>query len=147
MCTYWATFYYLHLGKHISNLASVPWNKTSNFVYPTIHPDRLTTEDLYILTSILKAAAPKWQTIGGALGFVNDNLTIIQRKPLLIPEGDTGYFREMLSQWLKWAPPNHYWPTITALEGAVRDSGHESLAYNFREQFLLKKGRLKHLCI
>ena len=131
---------------NISNLASGTWNKTGNFVYPTIHPDRLTTKDLHILTSILKAAAPQWQTIGGALGFENDDLIIIQRKPLLFQEGDTGYFREMLSQWLKWAPPNHHWPTITALEGAVRDSGHESLAYNFREQFLLKKGRVK-LCI
>ena len=104
-------------------------------------------KDLHTLTSILKAAAPQWKTIGGALGFENYNLTIIQRRPLLIPEGVTGYFREMLSQWLKWAPPNNDWPTITALEGAVRDSGHESLAYNFREQFLLKKGRVKHLCI
>ena len=140
MCTYWATFYYLHLGKHISNLASVPWNNTSNFFYPTIHPDRLTTEDLYILTSILKAAAPKWQTIGGALGFENDNLTIIQRKPLLIPESDTGYFREMLSQWLKWAPPNHPWPTIEALAFAIQRIGQEGLAVNLKPMFLQKKG-------
>jgi len=35
--------------------------------------------------------------------------------PLLIPEGSPGYFKEMLIQWLKWAPPNHPPPTVLNL--------------------------------
>jgi len=33
----------------------------------------------------------------------------------------------MLSVWLKWAPPNHSWPTIHNLIQAVQSSGHENL--------------------
>ena len=88
----------------------------------------------------MRPAAPQWQAVGGALGFLYSDLTIIQQSPLLIPEGPTGYFREMLSQWLKWAPPNHPWPTLEALQAALRSSGHESLAFQLRSLFLQKKG-------
>ena len=88
----------------------------------------------------MRPAAPQWQTIGGALGFLDSDLTIIQNTPMLIPEGPTGYFRQMLSQWLNWAPPNHLWPTLGALEAALRSSGHESLAFQLRSLFLQQKG-------
>ena len=100
----------------------------------------LTAQDLYILTSIMKPAAPQWQAIGGALGFLYSDLTIIQQSPLLIPEGSTGYMQQMLSQWLNWAPPNHPWPTLEALEAALRRSGQESLAFQLRSLFLQQKG-------
>ena len=100
----------------------------------------LTAQDLYILTSIMKPAAPQWQAIGGALGFLYSDLTIIQQSPLLIPEGSTGYMQQMLSQWLNWAPPNHPWPTFEALEAALRRSGPESLAFQLRSLFLQQKG-------
>ena len=77
--------------------------------------------------------------MGGALGFSDSDLTIIQNSPMLIPEGPTGYFREMLSQWLKWAPPNHCWPTLEALDAALRNSGHENLAFQLKSLFLQKK--------
>ena len=88
-------------------------------------------EDLHFLTEKLKPAAPQWKTVGLTLGFPYDELTIIEHKPMLIPEGDSGYFREMLSQWLKWAPPNHRWPTVGNLADAVQGSGHEGLAIQF----------------
>ena len=88
----------------------------------------------------MRPAALQWQTIGGALGFLDYDLNIIQHSPMLIPEGPTGYFREMLSQWLKWAPPNHPWPTLEALETALRSSGHEDLALGLKSLFLKKKG-------
>ena len=100
----------------------------------------LTAQDLHILTSIMKPAAPHWQAIGGALGILPSDLTIIQQSPLLIPEGPTGYMRQMLSQWLNWAPPNHSWPTLEALETALRSSGSESLAFQLRSLFLQQKG-------
>ena len=100
----------------------------------------LTAQDLYILTSIMKPAAPQWQAIGGALGLLPSDLTIIQQSPLLILEGSTGYMRQMLSQWLNWAPPNHPWPTLEALETAIQSSGSESLAFQLRSPFVQKKG-------
>ena len=91
----------------------------------------------------MRPAAPQWQMIGGALGFLDSDLTIIQNSPMLIPEGPTGYFRQMLSQWLKWAPPNHRWPTLEALETALRSSGHEKLAFQLRSLFFLKQKGMK----
>jgi len=61
---------------------------------------------------------------------------------MLISEGVLGYFREMLIQWLKLAPPNHLWPTVKALALALRSSGHESLAVNLKPLFLQRKGRV-----
>ena len=89
----------------------------------------------------LRPAAPQWKTIGGSLGILDSNLTIIQHSPILFPEGSLGYFREMLSQWLKWAPPNHPWPTIEALVVALQNNGQESLAVNLKSVFQQRKGR------
>ena len=99
----------------------------------------LTAKDLGNLTTIMKPAVPKWKTIGDTLGFLDSDLNIIQSSPMLIPEAPASYFREMLSQWLKWAPPNHPWPTLEALETALRSSGHEDLALNLKSLFLKKK--------
>ena len=100
----------------------------------------LAERDLHNLTEILRPAAPQWRIIGGSLGLLHSDLTIIQHRPLLIQEGTTGYFREMLSQWLKWAPPNHPLPTLEALAVALQSSGHESLAVNLKPMFLHRKG-------
>ena len=100
----------------------------------------LAEQDLFILTEILRPAAPQWQAIGGALGILQHDLIIIQHRPMLIPEGSPGYFREMLSLWLKWAPPNHTWPTIEALALAIQSIEQEGLAVNLKPMFLQKKG-------
>ena len=99
----------------------------------------MTERDLHILTEILRPAAPQWHAIGGALGILNSDLNIIQHNQMFTSEGPPGYLREMLSQWLKWAPPNHCWPTIEALTVAVRNTRHESLAVNLKSLFLQKK--------
>ena len=101
---------------------------------------RLKEKDLANLTHILKGAVAKWKTIGLTLGIPDADLTAIERKPLLIPEGDSGYFRDMLSQWLKWAPPNHRWPTLEALAMVLNEAGEESRAYGLREQYLAPNG-------
>ena len=92
--------------------------------------------DLAILLDLLIPATPHWKEAGMALGFLDHELTTIERKPLLIQEGDTGYFREMLSRWLRWAPPNHLWPTIEALQLALQRSGHENLAVSLIPKFI-----------
>ena len=94
---------------------------------------RLTEDDLFPLTNMLRPAAPKWKEIGGALGIASSDLTIIENHPMLIPKGVTGYLGEMLSTWLKWAPPNHPWPTIQDLVDAVQRSGHEDLAVKLQK--------------
>ena len=100
----------------------------------------LTKQDVYILTDTLKAAAPQWRDIGGTLGILDSDLNIIQHTPLLTVEGPSGYFREMLSRWLKLAPPNHDWPTVEALALALQRKGHEDLAAKLRSLFPQKKG-------
>ena len=84
--------------------------------------------DLAILQSLLKPATPHWKEVGLSLGFNNSDLATIELMPLLIPKGPTGYFSEMLNQWLNWAPPNHPWPTGEALVVALQNSGDEQLA-------------------
>ena len=101
----------------------------------------LSGDDLHILTEIMKPAAPQWRTIGGSLGIPDSNLNIIQHTPILLLEGPPGYFREMLSQWLKWAPPNHPWPTLEALAAALQINGQEGLAVNLKSVFQQRKGR------
>ena len=101
----------------------------TNYYCPyLIYTGRLTEQDLFCLIDILKPVAPKWKEIGGKLNINYSDLNIIEHKPTLIIEGVTGYFREMLSIWLKWAPPNHSWPTTHNLICAVQSGGHEDLA-------------------
>ena len=111
----------------VGYLVKIAW-PSSNVPLVADEPRRLTESDLFPLADILRPAAPKWKEIGGALGIINSDLSIIENKPTLILEGVPGYFREMLSAWLKRAPPNHPWPTIQELVDAVQRSGHESLA-------------------
>ena len=112
----------------------------NNVIVHYILLDALTEQDLFVLLQILKPATPKWKTLGMALGFLYDQLTVIERKPMLIPEGDSGYVRDMLNQWLKWAPPNHEQPTVTALVTALQKCQEENLAAKLRAEFKRKKG-------
>ena len=109
--------------------------------------DTLKEQDLHVLLSIIKPATSQWKQIGLALGFPYDELTTIEQKPLLIPEGNTGYITEMLNQWLKWAPPKHKYPTLTALAIALQKSGYENIAAELREQFSQQKGICVCVCM
>ena len=100
----------------------------------------LREKDLAILLETLKPATPHWKTVGLALGFLDHELTIIECKPLLIPEGVTGYFRDMLSQWLRWTPPNHFSPTLEALALALQSCGCEGLTVQLIQKFSPEKG-------
>ena len=57
--------------------------------------DTLTDKDLFFLLQKLEPATPKWKTMGLALGFLHNQLTVIEQKPMLIPEGD-GYIRDIM---------------------------------------------------
>ena len=96
---------------------------------------RLGEEDLVVLLDLLKDAAAQWRKIGLQLLFKDGELDIIEHSPDLFFQGLSGYLRKLLSQWLKWAPPIHPWPTTEALASALRRAGEEELAFNLREKF------------
>ena len=91
--------------------------------------DTLTDKDLFFLLQKLEPATPKWKTMGLALGFLYDQLTVIEQKPMLIPEGD----------WL------HLWYAKPVVEmGSSQpwpaNSEQENLAINLRAKFIQGKG-------
>ena len=92
-----------------------------------------------MLTSIMEEAVPEWKKIGCTLGFLDCDLTLIEANPTLTLQGPTGYFEEMLNQWLKWAPPEHDWPSLEILEDALQNIGQTNLATKLRPKFLQKK--------
>ena len=48
--------------------------------------------------------ASKWGDIGMHLGFCQGELDNTECKPLLLNEGPKAWLREMLREWLEWAP-------------------------------------------
>ena len=101
----------------------------------------LREKHLVILLETLKPATPHWKTVGLALGFLDHELTIIECKPLLIPEGVTGYFRDMLSQWLRCMPSIHSCPTLETLVAVLRNAGEEKTAKILQEKYQLKSSK------
>ena len=94
----------------------------------------LRAEHLQLLLTLTNEAAPLWQTIGLELGFTSKELSAIESKSPLIPEGAVGYYREMVAQWLQWATPNHPLPTVEALTSALRKTGMEQLALQIESE-------------
>ena len=100
----------------------------------------LTEKDLKNILIAVKDIASKWYDIGIYLEFSDGELKVIQHNPLLLPEGVNGFLREMLSQWLKLAPPNHKWPTINCLAAALRYVGEEKVAHDLIHKWNFRKG-------
>ena len=93
--------------------------------------------DLQNLLNLLRTAVPHWRNVGVHLGFCSYELDDIERKPLLISEGYPGYFREMLCEWLKWAPLNHRPPTVLDLASALSRAGEEATAFQLETVFAI----------
>ena len=54
---------------------------------------------------MLALHAAKWRDIGRELGFKQGEMDHIQSNPMLLTQSPPqSYLREMLSQWLQWAP-------------------------------------------
>ena len=64
----------------------------------------LSESDLSKLLCQLKSHASKWREIGTHLGFDQGELDNIQGKLLVLNEGPKALLREMLREWLEWAP-------------------------------------------
>ena len=66
---------------------------------------RLKDEDHNVIYSKLTDYADRWQDLGTELGFKNTELVTIQANPMLLLQSPPkSYLRQMLSQWLQWAP-------------------------------------------
>lgn len=102
-----------------------------------IAEDVLSKHHLNLLLGFVKDAAPKWREIGLALGFSTDVLDGIATKPDNISRGPIACFTDLLSRWLKWAPPNHHFPTVKTLAEALRSGtvGEERMAYDLVQGF------------
>ena len=84
-------------------------------------PDKvLSIWDLHGLLTLLAHAATKWRFIGLALCFSDPHLETIAHKLTNLAGGPLECFRDMLSQWLRWGPPDHDQPTVNALATALR---------------------------
>ena len=67
------------------------------------------------------------------LGFREDEL-----KSLVLESGHLGdedYYAAILKRWLGWAPPRHFFPTLSSLLAAIRAVGMERLANELELNF------------
>lgn len=96
---------------------------------------RLQEKDLSALLELVEPAAPKRMKVGLKLGFLDSELKVIEATPSLIVEGPEACFREILSRWLKRAPPEHKFPSSGTLANALRFVKEERLAYNLEQHF------------
>ena len=64
----------------------------------------LTQPDHGKICEQLSPHASQWQAIGQHLGFLPEELSPIQAKPLLLAGAPKSYLSAMLASWLQWAP-------------------------------------------
>ena len=76
-------------------------------------------------------AAAEWRDVGRKLGFTRDELDDIVTHPGLHRVKD--YMDELLSRWLKRAPPNHPLPCVEDLATALRSVGEDRTAYGLMQ--------------
>ena len=88
----------------------------------------LREHDLTPLLGFVGRAAAMWKRIGVALKFSKNVLDDIAATSGNSSPIDC--FTDLLSRWLRWAPPNHDLPTLETLAKALRDGtvGEEKMA-------------------
>ena len=101
-----------------------PTKATISTTQPTESNTKLEKHHHTQLFGQLSEYAFKWTEIGIHLGFLNNELKNIEAKPSLHHEG---FLREMLSEWLEWAPGDQrgskQYATLEALKRAVSRAG------------------------
>ena len=79
-----------------------------------------------LLEKLTKHAA-RWRGIGERLRFTPDELDNIEARPLLLQRAPTSWLREMLAEWLQWAPGDSRgsrdFATLEALKSALSEAG------------------------
>ena len=93
--------------------------------------DPLSEEDHRWLFQMIKKVSARWRDVGKALEFSYDQLEAIAYERSL--RTDERYMQELLSRWLKRAPPNHPLPCVEDLATALRSVGEERTAYDLMQ--------------
>ena len=84
----------------------------------------------------LEDKAAKWRDIGKQLGFREGEMDNIQSNPVLSTQGPPkSYLREMLSQWLQWAPGDRRGSTSYATKGTLHAALLRANLGQLAEQF------------
>ena len=95
--------------------------------------DPLSEEDHGWLFQKIRKVSAKWRDVGEAktLGFSHEQLKAIANVKSL--NTDEHYMQELLSRWLKWAPPNHPLPCVEDLATALCSVGEDRAAYDLMQ--------------
>ena len=92
-----------------------------------IDGERYTEDQLHQLTERLRSYGSHWRLIGTYLGFTNGELDAIEDRTSLFIEAPLSWLREVLSQWLHWAPGDRRgsvgYATREALRSALQKAG------------------------
>ena len=101
---------------------------------------KLSESHLPELVSKLNDHACRWRDIGMYLGFRRGELDTIEGKPSLHSRGPKAWLREMLSDWLEWAPGDSRgsdaFVSIESLKCALDKSGLAQIALDIQSHFL-----------
>ena len=93
--------------------------------------DPLSEEDHRWLFQSVRKVSAKWRDVGETLEFSHDQLKAITNEKSL--NTDEHYMQELLSRWLKRAPPNHPLPCVEHLATALRSVGEDRTAYDLMQ--------------
>ena len=95
---------------------------------------RLSEDDHYSIYTKLAPHADKWRDIGRELGFKEGEMNIIENVPKLMMQAPRSWLRQMLTQWLQWAPRDGRgsagFATKESLHHALLKAGLGQLAYD-----------------
>ena len=90
------------------------------------------------LLSQLERHATKWRDIGTHLGFLQNELNIIECKPTLHQGAPKSWLIAVLEEWLEWAPrdkrESKSYATLNSLKNALREAGLGRSAENLTLQ-------------
>ena len=90
-------------------------------LYNNIDGTRLSDNDHGYMYDKLEDKAARWRDIGRALGFKEGEMDNIQSNPMLLTQSaPKSYLREMLTQWLQWAPGDGRGSTSYATKESLR---------------------------
>ena len=106
-------------------------------LYNSTGVGRLGDDDHNSIYSKLKDKAANWRDIGKELGFKEGEMNNIQSNLVLLTQSPpSSFLREMLSQWLQWAPGDGRcstgYATKDSLRAALLRANLEQLAQQFQ---------------
>lgn len=91
---------------------------------PSSGQQRLCDCDLSSIIDKIGIHSSKWEAIGVHLGFKHGDLESIKGNPTLQSTAPGSFVREMLAEWLQWAPSDGHghsgYATVQALQEALR---------------------------